>query len=132
MKKLITFIVAILYLVTSTGATVHLHYCMGNLKSWGIGYDDSKFCSNCGMKKSDATKDCCKDDHTYIKNDNDQRIADSPSLLNGLSVAFSIPVALRMSLSYTSTTIDKYPPGDAPPLLGASLKIYIFKRAFLI
>ena len=34
MKKAIVSILAVLYLCSSAGATVHLHYCMGKLVNW--------------------------------------------------------------------------------------------------
>jgi hypothetical protein len=38
MKKFITAILAVLYLGTSSGATIHMHYCMGKLAEWGLGH----------------------------------------------------------------------------------------------
>jgi hypothetical protein len=51
MKKLFVAILAILYLSTSTGATLHVHYCMGRLAGWGLGHNNSKTCGKCGMEK---------------------------------------------------------------------------------
>jgi hypothetical protein len=53
MKKLIVAILSLLYICTSTGATVHMHYCMGKLADWDFGHNTSKTCSGCGMKKLD-------------------------------------------------------------------------------
>ena len=55
MKKFITAILAVLYLGTSSGATIHMHYCMGKLADWGLGHQNSKTCGNCGMEKPDKT-----------------------------------------------------------------------------
>ncbi len=62
MKKFIVTILAIFYLGASSGATVHVHYCMGELIAWGISDDETDDCSNCGMEKGNS-EDCCKDEH---------------------------------------------------------------------
>ncbi len=51
MKKVLTTILAFVYLSTSMGATIHLHYCMGKLASWGLIDHESKNCTKCGMVK---------------------------------------------------------------------------------
>lgn len=63
MKKFLTAILAIIYLVSSAGATVHTHYCMG--KVYSINFTKSKDdCSKCGMK---STKHCCNDEIKTVK-----------------------------------------------------------------
>lgn len=51
MKKFLVAILALLYLTTSTGATVHMHYCMGKLIDWGFTHSKKDSCENCGMSK---------------------------------------------------------------------------------
>ena len=51
MKNFFVAILAFLYISTSTGAFVHVHYCMGELADWGIGYNKSTKCGKCGMKE---------------------------------------------------------------------------------
>ena len=58
MKKFLTTILALVYLATSTGATIHLHYCMGRLFSWSLVDKDSKTCGQCGMPKSGKDAHC--------------------------------------------------------------------------
>ena len=69
MKKLLITFLAIFYLGVSSGATVHFHYCMGELVEWGLSSDSSEGandCSNCGMKKG-VSQDCCKDRKQELK-----------------------------------------------------------------
>jgi hypothetical protein len=69
MKKLFITVLAIFYLSVSSGATVHFHYCMGELIEWGLSDNDSakeNDCSNCGMKKG-LSEDCCKDQKQEYK-----------------------------------------------------------------
>jgi N6-adenosine-specific RNA methylase IME4 len=84
MKKFLTTILALIYLSASVGATIHWHYCMGKLISWGLTDRDGKNCSFCGMPKSNQAnhcqigkKGCCKDEHKHIKIDNDQNATES-------------------------------------------------------
>lgn len=63
MKKLVSTILIILYLATSTGATVNIHYCMGEMYS--VNLDHSENCGKCGMEKGEG--DCCKDETRLIK-----------------------------------------------------------------
>jgi hypothetical protein len=81
MKKVFAGILAFLYLSTSMGATIHLHYCMGKLISWGISNHDNKHCDYCGMLKSTsqaghlmANNGCCSDRHEELKTDLDQNL----------------------------------------------------------
>lgn len=62
MKKFIVTFLAIFYIGASSGATVHVHYCMGKLIDWGLSDSEANDCSNCGMEKS-KSEDCCKDEH---------------------------------------------------------------------
>jgi hypothetical protein len=69
MKKLLITVLAVFYLGASSGATVHFHYCMGELIEWGLSNDSSEGtddCSNCGMKKG-ISEDCCKDQKQELK-----------------------------------------------------------------
>jgi hypothetical protein len=62
MKKFLATILAIIYLVTSTGAAVHMHYCMG--KIYSVDFVKKDDCSKCGMK---ATNGCCRDEFKILK-----------------------------------------------------------------
>lgn len=75
MRKLLITILAIVYLVTSTGFTLKLHYCMGNLAEWGIGSKSSDRCGICGMVTIKGNDNgCCKDESKFVKNIADQKI----------------------------------------------------------
>src|SRR5664279_5304158 len=93
MKKVLTTILAFVYLSTSMGATIHLHYCMGKLASWGLINHESKHCAQCGMVKQKsspqgmtAKMDCCRDEHKQIKTDKDQKIVPSELFKYNISI----------------------------------------------
>ncbi len=81
MKKFFAGLLAVLYLSTSMGASIHLHYCMGKLISWGFVNHESRNCDYCGMPKFNgqtgnpiAKKGCCSDEHKQLKTDKDQKL----------------------------------------------------------
>src|SRR5450432_3882623 len=91
MKKVLATILAFVYLSSSMGATIHLHYCMGKLASWGLIDHESKSCAQCGMtKRSPASQcmaakmNCCKDEHKQIKTDKDQKLSPSEFFKNNV------------------------------------------------
>ncbi len=59
MKRFVITVLAVFYLGVSSGATVHIHYCMGELIDWSLSSDETEKCGNCGMDKSNSDK-CCK------------------------------------------------------------------------
>jgi hypothetical protein len=75
-KKFLVSIFAVFYLGIASGATVHFHYCMGELLSWGLTKANTGNCSNCGMEKSD-TENCCKDEVQQIKVEKAQKAESS-------------------------------------------------------
>ena len=67
MKKVFAILLAVIYLVSVSGMSLHFHYCMGKMQNWSIGYDTSKDdCPVCGMTQK---KGCCEDKHHSIQTD---------------------------------------------------------------
>jgi hypothetical protein len=125
MKKVLVTILAFLYLSSSMGATIHLHYCMGKLASWGLIDHESKNCMQCGMVKKSASShsaelktECCRDEHKQIKTDKDQKLTPSEFLkYNSLAKALlSAEPALQSAGCFSVCT--EYPNTNAPPLIG--------------
>jgi hypothetical protein len=123
MKKVLATILAFVYLSTSMGATIHLHYCMGKLASWGLIDHESKNCARCGMIKKTsgsqhmaAKMDCCRDEHKQIKTDKDQKLFPSEFFkYNNLSQAISLNESALQAVKAFSISIE-YPRTNAPPL----------------
>jgi hypothetical protein len=132
MKKIITAILAVLYLGSSLGATIHMHYCMGKLADWGLSYSKSKTCPKCGMEKKDkGDKGCCKDEHKFLKNDSAQKLTENNLQMLQL-FSFAIPPSFieLPSINFSSVT-EENPISNAPPRTHG-VALYIFKRSFLI
>lgn len=114
MRKFIVAILSILYLASTSGATVHLHYCMGELVNAKLTSEKKDKCGKCGMSKKKPGKGCCQDKHQFIKAEQGQQNAafDMPS-----------PVLQELFISPTSFYGISYPiaaavnnPAHAPPL----------------
>jgi hypothetical protein len=132
MKKFITATIAVLYLVASSGATVHMHYCMGKLAEWRFFPNESDFCANCGMSKSNEMDNgCCKDEHKFIKNDNDQKSVESFAVNFSLQVA-DLPVSFPTLADAPVVSItEANPVSNAPPRCSA-IAVYLLNCTFLI
>ncbi len=119
MRKLFVSILAVLYMAAASGASINIHYCMDRLvgMEWGHNSDESEACGKCGMDKSqDSGRDnCCKDEHKFVKIDQDQQAAISAmQLIKGTSTALVIPFALIPQPALVSIT-EAFPVTKAPP-----------------
>ena len=115
MKKLFVAILAVLYMSTSIGATIELHYCMGRLVKWSLRYDDNSNCSNCGMeKKHGSAKGCCKDEYKRVKIDKDQNLTPKDIRLSQAITEIRLTVSghsiLPLLVSAASVTKINGPP----------------------
>lgn len=138
MKKILATILAFVYLSTSMGATVHLHYCMGKLVSWGLINHDSKNCGFCGMPKNaddkhgiTAKMGCCKDEHKQVKTSDDPKIVSSELLFLKLfpqTPATSHPALLNFRIPSFAIA---YPNSNAPPNIG-KVAVFLLNRNFRI
>ena len=130
MKKIIVAIFAIFYLAISSGFTLHMHYCMNKLADWGLAQNNSSTCPKCGMKKTDnKNKGCCKDEHKFVKNYSDQKIAEAGLQL--IKVA-ALPVSFIEIPSIDISTVTELTPiSHAPPRCNG-VAVYIRNCVFLI
>jgi hypothetical protein len=132
MKKFITAILAIIYMGSSTGATLHMHYCMGKLAEWGFGGKESKFCAGCGMEKTETdAKGCCKDEHKFIKNNIDQKTAEAGFQAVQL-ITVCLPADFFEIADVTFPSVTEDTPVSNPPPRSSATAVYILNRAFLI
>ena len=111
MKKVFAFILAIVYLSSVAGATVHLHFCMDKLVNWTLKDEGSK-CQNCGMEKDGG---CCKDESKFVKNTIDQSATGAIQLLQAPAIDTNFSFT-KVADSYSFSYINDYPVSHAPPL----------------
>ncbi|MBN9349427.1 MAG: hypothetical protein J0H55_01970 [Chitinophagaceae bacterium] len=115
MKKLFAIILATLYVFTSSGATIELHYCMGKLTDQTFMGNESNMCSKCPMQKVHKAKDCCQTQTKQLKIDNGHYVLDLYSQSAGLNytalpVTFvEIPSLFSNSSFEDFTLFDDFP-----------------------
>ena len=140
MKKFLVLILALTYLTTSIGATMHFHYCMDKLVAWGLGHTKTKVnaCPYCGMAKTDTdkhcgkhTKACCHDEQKQVKIEKDQKTVD---LGFDFAKQFS-QITDHSTFGYSvvpvpSTTLE-YPTSHAPPGVG-NISLFLRNCVFRI
>jgi len=131
MKRFLTTILALIYLSTSIGATVHLHYCMGKLVNWDFRQAKSHKCSKCGMDKLENSGEngCCKDEFKKIKNEKDQKTTETT--LNLINHSHSVILSqIELAAINISPIAEANPVSNAPPR--SELDIYIRNCVFLV
>ena len=129
MKKLIVTILAVFYLGVSSGATVHLHYCMGQLIEWGFTKDEAKKCGNCGMKRGNS-EDCCKDRHYQLKAKDSAQVTAIVYHFNTLGVI--IPSTTQELLERYNSSIDENKPVINSPPRTRATAAFILNCSFRI
>lgn len=133
MKKLLSGFLLILYLGTSSGLTLHTHYCMGRLAGWSLGYELPDICGKCGMNKSEGKdKGCCRDEHHVLKTSVDQKTLGSSFSLN-LALAATVLPALHPEPVYLHFQDRALPaPLNAVPPPLNTVAVYIRNCVFRI
>ena len=124
MKKVLVSILAVIYLSTSMGATVHLHYCMGRLVSWGLADRSGQSCDFCGMQKMGPSgecvigmKNCCREESKQIKNDKDQKAAQEFfQMMKFAPVVADLPLPVWVNALVPSSVLSQ-PVSHGPPLV---------------
>ena len=122
MKKVLAAILAFLYLSTSLGATLHLHYCMGKLVSWGLIDHESKTCALCGAPKKAVANHCiapkngcCQDSHKQIKTGGDQKVNQSEfQVLKLFPATLVVNYQPASDISFSSFLLE-HPVSNGPP-----------------
>lgn len=66
LKKISVFILSFVYLIATTGITLHQHFCMNQLVSISLQDSTNDPCSTCGMDQTEK-KGCCNDNTIKVK-----------------------------------------------------------------
>ncbi|MGE7774325.1 HYC_CC_PP family protein [Chitinophaga sp. NPDC101104] len=119
MKKFLTICIAILYSLITSGFSVNVHYCMGELASVDLHDSHDEGCNKCGMEKKG---ECCKDEARFVKYDDSHQGAKA-----GVSLPEPSPVILTLlqpawqpSLA-AAPVFAEWAPINAPPPNGVPL-----------
>lgn len=119
------------------GATIHMHYCMGKLISWGLVNHESANCDYCGMPKKMSgenpgiKKGCCRDEHKEIKSNKDQKLTPAEfQFVKPVTEATTETVRFLPVLNGPSA-VREIPSIHAPPPTGKQA-IFLLNRNFRI
>jgi len=111
---MLIILLMLVYGVSSTGATVQLHYCCGKLKSIKLGSAPVK---NCGMQHKMGSKPCCETKE--IKAGSSEQQVYTVTL--GEKTVAEAPVAHPLFPEATIfTTVNQTEADYSPPLITAS------------
>lgn len=113
MKKLVLTILTIFYLGASSGATVHFHYCMGQLIEWGLSRTNAEECGSCGRNESD-TKKCCNNQSQQFKVEKSQKASLSVYDFNLPQLDLGLVTFIKTPEKITSNLKDEHYPGIQP------------------
>ncbi len=135
MKKLVLYIWAFVFILSSGGVLVDMHYCMGKIKGTSISSSFSStdtHCASCGMsKKSTTGKSCCHDTKKLVKNQFDQKIVEKASF-SVATIFVILPIQAFAATTFTDeVALINHSFTHGPPLQSA-LPIYLRNRTFLI
>lgn len=139
MKKLLVTILALVYLTTSIGATVHLHYCMEKLVGWELTTEgnETKGCSYCGMTAAhdqhceNQGQGCCKDEVKQVKLDNDQKIGEFAFHFSPIPAETITATYINVPVASFSLLTQKYPVNNALRRCG-DISLFVLNSVFLI
>src|SRR5574338_689955 len=134
MKKFLVSIFAVFYLGLSSGAVVHLHYCMDKLIEWNLLHERKKDqCSKCGMIKSHKKnkKDCCREDVQFIKITDAQKVTDNSNSIHVYLLNATISPFIESTVSFIPDIVQKYSFIHPPPKIKGS-GIYLLNCIFRV
>lgn len=132
MKRLLVLILALVYMGTTTGATMHMHFCMGQLAGWSLwSKDEGTTCGRCGMEKTTQSDGCCSDEAQWFKIKDDQKAAVVAYDFTPVPHAESILHVLAEHHMFFTERASLRPQSHAPPDL-YSIAIYKRHRVFRI
>ena len=118
MKNLCAFILAIIYLGFSIGATLNQHYCMGKLVGTSLFDPGGNECVKCGMQKhTGESKGCCTDISIVIKASDSHTF--SQTVYDIRAFAYIIPATqfINTSINVSSAQTENVFRAQGPPLL---------------
>ena len=131
MKRSAAFILTLLYFVTSTGATMNYHFCMGEMANISILGNGDKNCGKCGMEKHPARDNgCCKDETKWLKIEDDHKTSPAHFQVPKLPLE-TISAILFFNDLFASQQVCAIPESKAP-LRSFEIETYLLNCVFRI
>ena len=95
MKPILSILLALIYLATSSGLALQVHYCMDEVSGVSLSQADDNSCGYCGMEKN--SNNCCKDETKLVKLDDAHKLLGSEIIMSHFS-------SLRLMMRKASPT----------------------------
>jgi hypothetical protein len=132
MKKAFAAILAILYFVTTTGATIDLFSCKGKMVESSMAKSEASICGMCKMeKKAQEQTGCCKHEQKFVKIVNDQNISDASFHIQKPVSIISSDVFFEINNFNFTSKAAEYSVTNSPQR-SSSITIYERNCTFLI
>lgn len=112
MKKLLVILVLMVYGLSSSGMTLHFHYCCGQLEKIDLVPAKKSGCEN--GHKNLHSKPCCENKSVELKVNSDQKVTSIS--LNNLESP-SLPVRETALVPDVNYQVKAPIPNSGPPLL---------------
>jgi len=116
MKKIAIILLMLLYAGVSSGISLRLHYCMGDLVDAAWVDKGEVSCGRCGMEQTEGTtKGCCSTEQHQWKADDQDQLAKPYSFgwapqFEAIVSVFYVPQAVPLTTASVS-----YPTANGPP-----------------
>jgi hypothetical protein len=126
MKQLLIIIISVAYFVTTTGATMHMHFCKGKLSDSSLWFKgQEKICGKCGMEKKEEPNGCCSDEYKWVKIQDEQKASVASYDFSKSPVAEPIHYFTFENQLFLPLSADLLPQSHAPP---RNCEAAIYKR----
>lgn len=130
MKRVLVFIMALLYFTVSSGLAMSVHYCMGEISSVEVNHNSNDPCI-CGMSKQQtAKKGCCRTEFTMIKLDDTHKASSVIYEIQSPEMILPRPISL-IDVPVIPAAEPEYADVQGPPLLSEQ-DTYLFNCVFRI
>ena len=124
MKKLLVIFLVLVYGLSASGATIHLHYCCGMLEKVSLTTEHNPDCPEKGSDK----KDCCDSKKLDLKIKADQNLA-AKWVASFQACSEALPIQDYRQPVFTPGKIETvFTTG--PPVAGNKIPLFIRNRVF--
>lgn len=120
MRRLFFAIAVVVYMLSSMGWVLDIHYCMGKVDAVHLFEKEKSSCGTCGMAANES-EGCCHDEAAFVKLIQDQKPPVTlhfnlqPAVFTLLSTSFQ-EILPDFFLVASSATFSTAPPGEQRPL----------------
>ena len=114
MKQILSIVLAVIYLSTSSGLALQVHYCMDEVSGVSLAADDENSCGKCGMEKTSSN--CCKDETRFVKLDDAHKLLPSSYLQHPSVATVKSSEYFDQSIAYSDVIDPSVINANAPPV----------------